>query len=85
VGSQLQASIMVGASCGGAPALGNLPTTVMGLGETPPGDVAAREAVIRCGGRDSSSSGWRWGKIGRGSMGAAIYRGKSSGGVVATS
>jgi hypothetical protein len=37
--------MMVEASSGGAPALGNLPTAVVGLGETPLGDIAVREVV----------------------------------------
>jgi hypothetical protein len=74
-----------GASSGGALALGNLPTVAGGLGETPPCGVATREAMIWCGGGASSSSGSRWGKVGRGMIGATIYRGKSLSGVAITS
>jgi hypothetical protein len=56
VGSQLQALVMMGASFGGALAPGNLPTVAGGIGETPPGGIAAREAVIWYGGAASSTS-----------------------------
>jgi hypothetical protein len=37
--------MLAGASSGGAPALGNLPTVVVGLGEAPLGDIAVQEVV----------------------------------------
>jgi hypothetical protein len=44
VGSQLQASMMTGASSGGALALGNPPMVLVDLGEARPVIVLARQA-----------------------------------------
>jgi hypothetical protein len=43
----------------GAPVLGVLPTAVVGLGETAPGDELAQEAVQWWGNGATLISGWR--------------------------
>jgi hypothetical protein len=46
VGSRLQASTTMGVSSDRAAAPGNIPTVVLGHGETPLSDIVSREVVI---------------------------------------